>query len=111
MRLTDQELQELCNDAHDDAAEEIRELRAQLAAAEARANELNAMLEHCRDEAAETERMLRAEYANANARICTLHILLARYRDETPLGHQPHMIAHQVDKALGRAALAEGEAG
>lgn len=43
--------------------QQIATLRAQLAAAEARANELNAMLEHCRDEAAETERMLRAEYA------------------------------------------------
>jgi len=42
VRLTDQELQELCNDAHDDAAEEIRELRAQLAAAEARAERLSA---------------------------------------------------------------------
>jgi hypothetical protein len=31
-----------------------------------------------------------------------LRMLLARYRDETPLGHQPHMIAHLVDKALGR---------
>ena len=26
--------------------------------------------------------------------------LLRRYRDETPLGHQPHMIAHLVDEAL-----------
>jgi hypothetical protein len=32
-----------------------------------------------------------------------LRTLLARYRDETPLGHQPHMIAHQADEALGRA--------
>ncbi len=32
-----------------------------------------------------------------------LRALLARYRDETPLGHQPHMIAHQTDEALGRA--------
>ena len=31
-----------------------------------------------------------------------LRRLLARYRDETPLGHQPHMIAHQADGALGR---------
>ncbi len=29
-----------------------------------------------------------------------LRRLLARYRDETPLGHQPHMIVHQVDEAL-----------
>lgn len=26
--------------------------------------------------------------------------LLTRYRNETPLGHQPHMIAHEVDAAL-----------
>ncbi|MFN8756582.1 MAG: hypothetical protein ACK5YB_13710 [Burkholderiales bacterium] len=32
-----------------------------------------------------------------------LRRLLARYRDETPLGNQPHMIAHQADGALGRA--------
>jgi hypothetical protein len=31
-----------------------------------------------------------------------LRALLARYRDETPLGNQPHMIAHEVDAALGR---------
>lgn len=48
MRLTAQELQELCNDAHDDAAEEIRELRAQLAAAEARAGRLATALEWVR---------------------------------------------------------------
>ena len=35
-----------------------------------------------------------------------LRRLLARYRDETPLGHQPHMIAHQVDEALGRGTNA-----
>lgn len=29
-----------------------------------------------------------------------LRALLARYRNETPLGHQPHMIAHEVDAAL-----------
>lgn len=28
--------------------------------------------------------------------------LLKRYRNETPLGHQPHMIAGQVDEALAR---------
>lgn len=29
-----------------------------------------------------------------------LRALLRRYRTETPLGHQPHMIAHEVDEAL-----------
>ena len=32
-----------------------------------------------------------------------LRALLVRYRDDVPLGHQPHMIAHLVDEALGRA--------
>lgn len=31
-----------------------------------------------------------------------LRNLVRRYRDETPLGHQPHMIAHKADAALGR---------
>lgn len=30
--------------------------------------------------------------------------LVKRYRAETPLGHQPHMIAHEAD-----AAIAKGE--
>lgn len=34
--------------------------------------------------------------------------LLARYRNETPLGHQPHMIAHVVDEALAKAKEAKG---
>jgi hypothetical protein len=29
-----------------------------------------------------------------------LRDLLRRYREETPLGHQPHMITHEVDAAL-----------
>ena len=40
---------------------------------------------------------------SAFAEIGRLRQLLARYRDETPLGHQPHMIAHEADAALGRA--------
>lgn len=32
-----------------------------------------------------------------------LRALLRRYRTETPLGHQPHMIAHEVDAALAGA--------
>ena len=31
-----------------------------------------------------------------------LERLLLRYRTETPLGHQPHMIAHEVDAVLNR---------
>ena len=36
-------------------------------------------------------------------RVALLRSLLVRYRDEVPLGHQPHMLAHLVDEALGRA--------
>ena len=32
--------------------------------------------------------------------VVRLRELLRRYRNETPLGHQPHMIAHEVDAAL-----------
>jgi hypothetical protein len=28
--------------------------------------------------------------------------LLVRYRNETPLGNQPHMIAHEVDEILAK---------
>ena len=44
-----------------------------------------------------------AELARLRAENAELRRLLARYRDETPLGNQPHMIAHQADGALGRA--------
>lgn len=37
------------------------------------------------------------EQADVNER---LRGLLRRYRDETPLGHQPHMIAGEVDDVL-----------
>lgn len=36
------------------------------------------------------------------ARIEKLERLLLRYRNETPLGHQPHMIAHEVDEAMNK---------
>ena len=39
----------------------------------------------------------RQELERENAR---MRALLTRYRNETPLGNQPHMIAHQVDAAL-----------
>lgn len=42
------------------------------------------------------------DLTSAAAEIERLRTLLARYRDETPLGHQPHMIAHEVARALGR---------
>ena len=30
----------------------------------------------------------------------TLLALIKRYRKETPIGNQPHMIAHQADEAI-----------
>lgn len=40
--------------------------------------------------------------ASRDAEIAELVALLTRYRNETPLGHQPHMIAHLVDEALAK---------
>ena len=40
------------------------------------------------------------DHATAMAEITLLRALLRRYRTETPLGHQPHMISHEVDAAL-----------
>jgi hypothetical protein len=38
------------------------------------------------------------------------YVLISRYRNETPLGNQPHMIAHLADEWLNRArVLAEVE--
>ena len=46
----------------------------------------------------------------AAAKLCYLHevnaelvSLLIRYRKETPLGNQPHMIAHLADAAIAKA--------
>lgn len=47
------------------------------------------------------------ELARLRTENTDLRRLLARYRDETPLGHQPHMIAHEADEALGRGTNAE----
>lgn len=48
---------------------------------------------------------VQTEIANANliAAAPDLLALLIRYRKETPLGHQPHMIAHEVDAAIAKA--------
>lgn len=54
----------------------------------------------CDDIMADEIDRLRAELAECQR-------LLHRYRNETPLGHQPHMIAHEVDAAL--AAKGEGK--
>lgn len=51
---------------------------------------------------------LRHDLAAAQNRAVRLEALLRRYRTETPLGHQPHMIAHEVDEALGDASASTG---
>lgn len=43
----------------------------------------------------------KADYEALRAENERLKSLLRRYRCETPLGHQPHMIAAEVDAALG----------
>ena len=48
-------------------------------------------------------RTLERELNAAKAEVERLRELLIRYRNETPLGHQPHMIAHEVDAALKEA--------
>lgn len=42
------------------------------------------------------------ENARLREQLAEVVHLLTRYRNETPLGHQPHMIAHVVDAALAR---------
>lgn len=43
---------------------------------------------------------LEAEVERNRAAIDELVRLLSRYRNETPLGNQPHMIAHEADTAI-----------
>ena len=38
--------------------------------------------------------------AEVEAERDALRKMLIRYRNEVPLGHQPHMIAHEVDAAM-----------
>lgn len=49
----------------------------------------------------------KGESAQKNAMLIAaapdLLALLIRYRNETPLGHQPHMIAHEADAAIAKA--------
>lgn len=52
----------------------------------------------------DAEQLVRLRTENAE-----LRRLLTRYRDETPLGHQPHMIAHLADGALGRGPNVQGK--
>ncbi len=45
-------------------------------------------------------RELEAQLAAHEKVYAEMRALLVRYRTETPLGHQPHMIAHVVDELL-----------
>ena len=45
---------------------------------------------------------LREQLAVAQAERDELLALVIRYRKETPLGHQPHMIAHLADAAIAK---------
>lgn len=73
----------------------------------AQADYLSALIDQERlEHATEVERLrlendeLRAQIA-AHEKVCAeMRALLVRYRTETPLGHQPHMIAHVVDELL-----------
>ena len=69
----------------------------------AKVNALFAEVERLRAQVAEFHEMWKVNsdgFAKAEAKIERLRALLTRYRNETPLGHQPHMIAHEVDAAL-----------
>ena len=58
------------------------------------------------------ENLLAIERAEqAESRAASAVALLRRYRNETPLGHQPHMIAHEADATLAALDAASGEAG
>ena len=54
----------------------------------------------------ENKRLVGMNLARIKAERDAAVALLRRYRNETPLGHQPHMIAHEVDALL--AARKEG---
>lgn len=42
------------------------------------------------------------DYLEAAAALDAARELIRRYRHETPLGHQPHMIAHKADEWLSK---------
>ena len=77
------------------AARKIDELEAEVEKA-------NADLVAYRAEANALEEVVRRLNDEYRAEIEMLRELMIRYRTETPLplGHQPHMIAHEVDEAL-----------
>lgn len=63
---------------------------------------INKLLGRVEEWYCETITSLRAELAAAVAERDRFRALLIRYRKETPPGHQPHMIAGEVDAALAK---------
>lgn len=57
-------------------------------------------VERLNDELCDENDLLRAERDTAREALRKVTTLLRRYRTETPIGHQPHMIAHEVDAVL-----------
>ncbi|HRP74547.1 MAG TPA: hypothetical protein PKZ27_03065 [Rhodocyclaceae bacterium] len=53
--------------------------------------------------------VMRLRLEQAEARAERLAGALRRYRDEVPLGHQPHMLAHEVDDLLHPTAAQEND--
>lgn len=49
------------------------------------------------------------ELDEAKQQLLTAQNLIQRYRNETPLGHQPHMIAHDADQWLAVQEERTGE--
>ena len=96
----------------------ISDLRTQVAALTAERDELRAKLRASEDAVWETYEIgnrfrNRAEEAEAKnerlrERVADATELILRYRNETPLGNQPHMIAHLADAWLA-AAQGEGD--
>jgi len=67
----------------------VKALQAEIEALRAEVDESDAVL-----------RVWRRRTAEAEARADKLAEALRRYRNEVPLGHQPHMLAHEVDDLL-----------
>ena len=118
--LTDQELQSLRNMGNESetAADEIAQLRAELAkvtwqrneaqaglaASRAESERLSSMIDHQRDEAMEMERMLRAELADSRAECERLREALMRVQNFPghPGGHTADVSADADDSASWR---------
>ena len=94
------------------AAKELKTLREQLAAITAERDEYRikhevacSTLELVKERRDAVQRALAAQCKHTKdleAERDELLALVIRYRKETPLGHQPHMIAHLADAAIAK---------